>query len=101
MDFTLQTFRRIAVVEAISFLVLLGFSYLKNFQDGSESAVMIIGSIHGLLFVAYVVVALSIRDEMGWSNKTLGLVLLGAVVPFGGFVVDRRLAGSEPLESTT
>jgi integral membrane protein len=92
MAATIPAFRRIAVAEATTFLILLTFSYLKNFQDGSDSAVTIFGAIHGVLFLAYLISALGLREDEGWSGKTLGLVLLGAVLPFGGYVVDRRLA---------
>lgn len=92
MNLSLPAFRKLAIAEAISFLVLLVFSYLKNFQDGSEDAVMVLGGLHGLLFVTYVLAALGLRDRLDWSNRTLGLVLLGAVIPFGGFVVERKLA---------
>ena len=44
--------------------------------------------IHGGLFIAYVIVALSIRSDLGWSWMTTFWILVGAVVPFGGYVVD-------------
>ena len=52
----------------------------------------ILGPVHGLLFIAYVVLALNLRTREGWSPRTTVLVLLGAVLPFGGFVVHRWLA---------
>lgn len=67
-------------------------SYLKNFQDGSDGAVTIFGAIHGILFVVYVISALGLREDQGWSARETILILLGAVVPFGGYVVDRKLA---------
>ena len=42
------------------------------------------------------VVALNIRGDLGWTTKTTLLVLLGAVVPFGGYVVDRWLVRTHP-----
>lgn len=86
----IRNFRYVALVEATSFLLLLLASYFKNFQD-QELGVSVLGPIHGLLFVAYVVMALGLRDGMGWSPKTTLLILAGAVLPFGGFVVDRWL----------
>jgi hypothetical protein len=41
--------------------------------------------------LAYVLIALSVRDVAGWSARTTLLVLLGAVLPFGGYVVDRTI----------
>lgn len=79
--------RYIALVEATSFIALLIASLVKR-TGGSELGVQILGPIHGVLFIAYVVVALNIRDDMGWSGRTTFWVLVGAVVPFGGYVVD-------------
>ena len=82
--------RHIALAEATSFIALLIASFIKR-TGGDELGVQILGPIHGMLFIAYVVVALSIRREMGWSGKTTFWVLAGAVLPFGGYVVDWRL----------
>jgi integral membrane protein len=79
--------RYIALAEATSFIALLIASVVKR-TGGDELGVQILGPIHGLLFIAYVVIALNIRSELGWSGKTTFWVLLGAVVPFGGYAVD-------------
>jgi integral membrane protein len=96
----LRNFRYLAIVEATSFLLLLGASVVKRTED-EALGVEILGPIHGGLFIAYVVVALSIRQDLGWTTKTTLLVLLGAVVPFGGYVVDRWLARNHPDEPAT
>lgn len=79
--------RYIALAEATSFLLLLAASVVKR-TDGNELGVHILGPVHGGLFIAYVVIALSIRSEYGWSAATTFWILVGAVVPFGGYVVD-------------
>lgn len=79
--------RYIALAEATSFIALLIASFVKR-TGGSELGVQILGPIHGVLFLAYVLVALNVRREMGWSGRTTFWVLIGAVVPFGGYVVD-------------
>ena len=84
--FTIKTFRLVAILEATSFLILLTCSFAA--RDG----VPIMGPIHGMLFLGYVLIALMIREAAGWSTKETLLILVGAVVPFGGFVVDRWLA---------
>ncbi len=95
----LRNFRYVALIEATSFLLLLLASYVKHFHD-QAIGVQVLGPIHGLLFIAYVVMALSIREQLGWSGKTTLLILLGAVVPFGGYVVDRWLERNSPVEAT-
>ena len=85
---TLRNFKLVALIEATTFLLLLVASYVKRAND-QPLGVEILGPIHGLLFIAYVVMALGVRESAGWSGKQTGLILLGAVLPFGGYVVDR------------
>ncbi len=84
---TLRTFRYVALAEATSFLALLVATAIKR-TGGSETGVEILGPIHGLLFIAYVAIALTIRSEQGWNAKVTFWILVGAVLPFGGYVVD-------------
>lgn len=79
--------RYIAFAEATSFILLLIATFVKR-TGGDEIGVQILGPIHGGLFLLYVAWALNIRLDMGWSGKTTFWVLVGAVVPFGGYVVD-------------
>ncbi|MEJ7750768.1 MAG: DUF3817 domain-containing protein [Thermoleophilaceae bacterium] len=88
---SIRTLRYVALVEATSFLALLVATYVKH-DGGSEVGVQILGPVHGILFIAYVLIALLVARAARWSVPTTLLVLLGAVVPFGGFVVDRWLA---------
>jgi integral membrane protein len=91
----LRSFRYIALVEATTFLALLVASYVKR-SDGGELGVQILGPIHGLLFIAYVIVALRLRqEEIGWTNAQTFWILVGAVLPFGGYVVDWWLVRRE------
>jgi len=84
---TLRNFRYVALAEATTFLALLVASVVKR-TDGGEMGVQILGPIHGLLFIAYVIMALRLREEVGWTNQQTFWILVGAVLPFGGYVVD-------------
>ena len=83
----MRALRYIAFVEATSFIALLIASYIKH-TGGGDTGVSVLGPIHGALFIGYVVVALNVRAEAGWSAATTFWVLAGAVLPFGGYVVD-------------
>jgi integral membrane protein len=87
---SMRTMRIVALLEATSFLALLVATFIK-YSDDAPGGVQILGPIHGVLFLAYVFLALNLRASAGWDNRTTVLVLLGAVLPFGGFVVDRTL----------
>jgi integral membrane protein len=86
--------RYIALVEATSFLALLVASVVKRTGGGADG-VHVLGPIHGGLFLAYVVIALDLRAQLGWPSRTTFWVLAGAVLPFGGYVVDWWLGRQE------
>jgi integral membrane protein len=83
--------RAIGMIEAISFLVLLGIAMpLKYFADLPQ-AVRIVGWTHGILFIGFFIALMLARDAMQWNFRWTALVLLAALLPFGPFVIDRRL----------
>jgi integral membrane protein len=91
--------RWIALAEATSFIALLIAAVIKRTAD-NEIGVQILGPIHGLLFIAYVVNVFAVRADLGWSGKTTFWILVGAVVPFGGYVVDWWMLRNEQRPAT-
>jgi integral membrane protein len=88
-------FRITAIAEATSFLALLVATYVKYGHD-EPIGVQILGPLHGLLFIAYVLLAFNLASRAGWTARTTIFVLVGAVLPFGGYAVDRWLARRPP-----
>lgn len=86
----LNWFRRIALAEAVSFLLLLLIAMPLKYMWGLPIYVRVVGMIHGLLFVLYVVMAFAVSDSLRWSPRTLGLALLASVLPAGPFFFERR-----------
>lgn len=83
-------FRVISVLEGVSYLLLLFIATpIKHFQ-GDESYVKMLGMPHGILFMLYIIIAIMLKKEMNWSNKTLGIVLLCSILPFGTFYMDKK-----------
>jgi integral membrane protein len=89
---TIRWFKAIALAEAVSYLVLLAASVAKHAAD-APGQVSVMGPVHGLVFLAYLGLALYVREELDWNLWTTLMVVVAAVVPFGGFVVERRLPG--------
>jgi len=82
-------FRVVAVAEAISWLALIVATVVKYAAD-APLGVHILGPIHGVLFLAYVVLALEVRRRRQWDGRTLLIVLAESIVPGGGFLAARR-----------
>ncbi|WP_069815198.1 DUF3817 domain-containing protein [Streptomyces sp. TP-A0874] len=85
----LRRLRGVCVPETLSFLLLLLCSVLKRTTD--FDAVMVMGSIHGVLFVLFVVFWLDALNRAKWSYRTAASYFLLAVVPAGGFLAERWL----------
>jgi integral membrane protein len=83
--------RAIGLVEAVSFLILLGVAMPLKYFAGLPQAVKIVGWIHGLLFIAFCMVLLQARLDAKWNAWRTGTILVAALLPFGPFVIDRRL----------
>ncbi len=91
--------RIVGYLEGVSFLVLLGVAMPLKYMAGMPAAVLIAGWIHGVLFVAYVVVAVLASSAHGWSQGRLAGAMAAAVLPFGPFVFDwwlRRVDAPAP-----
>ena len=79
-----------AFIEAVTYLVLLAFVIVKRVLDGPD-LIRIPGMVHGIMALVYLVMALRIRDEQGWTLGRTLLVLLMSAVPLGGFWAGRHL----------
>lgn len=84
-----RALRIVAVAEAVSLLVLLGFAAGRAAGGPDLSATL--GPLHGIVFCAYVVVVLQARPAHGWSAGRTALIVLAAVIPLGGAIVAHRL----------
>jgi integral membrane protein len=83
--------RVLAFLEGVSFLVLLGVGMPLKYLMHQPEANKVIGLVHGLLFVLYVLNVIQARIEFRWSGRKTGLALLASIVPFGTFWADARL----------
>lgn len=88
-DKDIQRFLQVGHAEGISYLVLLGIAMpLKYFLNIPE-AVRIVGSLHGILFVAFVfmIAWLVVQKKMSIMGAVKAFVL--SLVPFGTFYLNR------------
>ena len=83
-------FRIVSYLEGVSYLLLLFIGVPLKYFGGNEILVKTLGMPHGLLFIAYILLAFFIKPEFKWSNREFGLILIASVIPFGTFYVDRK-----------
>ena len=91
----LNIFRKVAIAEGISFLVLLLIAMPLKYFAGKPLAVTVIGWIHGFLFVAFMLAVLIVFFQRRWPFKKLVFAFLAAFFPFGTFIFDAQLKKEE------
>ena len=87
----LGRFRAIALIEAVSYLILLFIAMPLKYMADMPQMVKYTGWLHGVLFVAYGILLLQVWVSYKWSFKKTTLVFVSSLVPFAPFFVDRRL----------
>ena len=90
MNKTYRWFRKIAVAEGVSFLVLLFIAMPMKYLATLPIAVTIAGGLHGMLFIAFLIMMREVKNEFkkgwGWTAKAL----LASILPFGTIVMDKE-----------
>ena len=80
--------RVVGILEGISLLVLVLIGVpLKRFADHPE-VVQLVGPVHGLLFLLYVLTIIQAKTEYGWPLGKTALAVVASFVPGGTFYAD-------------
>ncbi|MCB0699000.1 MAG: DUF3817 domain-containing protein [Chitinophagales bacterium] len=87
----LKRFRQIAVLEGISYLLLLFIAMPLKYMADIPEAVKYTGWVHGILFVLYAVMLIQVWQEYKWKFGKAALVFIASLLPFAPFYVDRKL----------
>ncbi len=87
--------RTIGLIEGVSFLLLLGVAMPMKYFAGVPQAVTVAGWLHGLLFMAFCIALTQAHQDANWSPWRSGTVLIAALLPFGPFVIDKKLREEE------
>ncbi len=90
-----KSFKLVALLEGISYILLLFVAVPIKYLAGDPQFVKLLGMPHGILFLAYIVLAFMVASELKWNGKTVFIVLLASIIPFGTFYVDRKYLKSK------
>ena len=91
--------RLAGIVEAISFLLLLGVAMPLKYVAGQPLAVKVVGWTHGLLFILFCLALLQAHTVHEWSFRKSAKVFTAALLPFGPFFIDRGLREEDTAPS--
>jgi integral membrane protein len=100
MKKTFSWFRKVAIAEGVSFLVLLLIAMPLKYFANLPIAVQVAGSIHGFLFVSFIVLAYMVKEQynknFGWMIKAF----VASIIPFGTFVMDKVWKREEEIATS-
>jgi len=89
-------FKKICTAEAISCFLLYCVAMVWRRYDPSGAISMIfiivIGNIHGLFFVLYLILCIPARKIYTWDDEDFVFALLASLFPFATIWVDKSLA---------
>ena len=93
--FTLfNTFRIVAFLEGISYILLLFIAVPIKYFGNDPQYVKLLGMPHGVLFIASIILAILLGSKLKWETKTLLFILAASIIPFGTFYVDKKFLKS-------
>jgi integral membrane protein len=100
--------RAAGLVEGVSAIILFFIAMPLKYapEPGSslaaigKDAVFWVGSIHGALFVAYAFITFVAWGQGALTAKLVGYAAIASMVPFGPFVLDRKLKAHEEQTKT-
>lgn len=94
---TFGWFRKVAFAEGVSFLVLLLIAMPLKYMAGLPVATLIAGSLHGILFVAFIYLAWEVKSDYKKGFGWFGKAMLASVIPFGTFVMEKEWKKEEDM----
>jgi integral membrane protein len=89
----MRNFKILSYIEGASLLLLFFVAMPLKYLAGMPEAVRIVGTIHGVLFVMFVVSSLVIGRQFGWTIRHIVMSWVIASIPFGPWIFERKLFG--------
>ncbi len=91
MTNTVKKFSLVNTLEGYSYLILLFIAMPLKYLLGFAIAVKIAGMLHGVLFMAFVVLLVLSWQEVKWDFKENITFFVASLIPFGTFFTKKRI----------
>lgn len=86
----IKFFKTIALLEGISNIVLLFFAVPMKWIFNHPEFVPSIGMTHGILFIAYIVIATYLFIKFKWKPMKFFIICMASIIPFGTFYIKNK-----------
>ena len=83
--------RLIGMIEGLSLILLMFIAMPLKYIWGDPSMVKVVGQVHGLLWVVFCFVLYDTKSSEEWTFKQALIPFIASIIPFGPFIVDRKL----------
>jgi integral membrane protein len=87
----IKTFATVALLEGISYLLLLCIAMPLKYLFDFPQAVQVVGWAHGILFMLYCIMLLICWIAYRWTFKRVVWYFVAALLPIVPFFVERKL----------
>jgi len=84
-------YRTVAIVEAVTWTLLIAGLLLKYVAEAGDVFVRIGGFAHGFVFIAYGMTAVLVGVNQRWRPRLIAAAVLTAIVPYATIPFDRLL----------
>ncbi len=95
----LHLFRLTSILEGISYLALFAVTMPLKYLADLPTPNKYVGYAHGVLFIAYIILAVLFWFQKKWSWKRGFVFLLASLLPFATFYLDEKYL--KPLAQKT
>jgi integral membrane protein len=99
LDTRIGRLRMLGMIEAVSFLLLLGVAMPLKYVWQMPVYVKVVGWAHGMLFVSFCCALLFAMLHHKWSIPKAAKFFIAALLPFGPFIVDKSLKQEDEAAS--
>lgn len=82
--------RYIALMEGVSWLVLLFVAMPIKYLGHNPLPVKFAGMTHGMLFIILVILLMGVLQQRLISKKMGTALFIASLIPFGAFLIDSR-----------
>ncbi|MBX2888303.1 MAG: DUF3817 domain-containing protein [Ferruginibacter sp.] len=84
----LNRFRWVAIIEGISYLILLFIAMPLKYYAGMPEVVLYMGWVHGAFFMLFLALLISVWGDRKWSAAKAFLAFIASLLPFGTIIFD-------------
>ena len=86
----IKLFRLTALLEGISYILLLFIAVPIKYLLDDPTYVKLLGMPHGILFIGYILLSILGKSRYKWTNTDFFVISVSSLIPFGTFYVDKK-----------